>query len=114
MKTKLIRTKIGRYSVGPVNEPIFHEVNGKNTGTFTLPLTFADEEGETVNVSVEFYFLPNQEPHGFSRNGDGDAGGWLNWDGNTLEDFDGSHFLPKSVGAALVALGYDVDDKEND
>ncbi len=110
MKTKLIRSKISRYSFGPVNEPTFHEVNGKNTGTLITPLTFADEEGETVNGSVEFYFLPDQEPHGFSRNGSDSAGGWLSWDGNTLEDFDGSFFLPKSVGAALVALGYDVND----
>ena len=110
MKTKLIRSKIGRYSFGPVNEPTSREVNGKNTGTLTIPLTFAGKEGETVNGSVEFYFLPDQEPHGFSRNGDDDAGGWLSLDGNTLDDFDGSFFLPKSVGAALIALGYDVSD----
>lgn len=106
MKTKLIRSKIGRYSFGPVNEPAFHEVNGKNTGTLVLSLTFTNKEGQTV----EFYFLPGQEPHGFSRNGNDSAGGWLSWDGRTLEDFDGSHFLPKPVGAALVALGYDVND----
>lgn len=110
MKTKLICSKIGQYSIGPVNEPTFREVNGKNTGAFIVPLTFTNKEGQGVNITVEFYFLPGQEPHGFSRNGSDDAGGWLGWDGNTLEDFDGSHFLPKPVGGALVALGYDVSD----
>ena len=113
MKTKLIRSRVGKYSIGPVNAPIFHEVNGKNTGTLAVPLVFTNKEGQAVGVSVEFCFMPGQEPHGFYAHTDktmDGASGWLSWDGHTLQDFDGSHFLPKSVGAALVALGYDVND----